>query len=113
MNKKDLERIKKMMVTPEDAYTAMHYFENDKLHAIGILRNNWNEDKTHSFSTWLELPVFAEIFRPLESTSIRDFIHNFLSRHDKTHDNKLIKITIEVLKDNALNSKTEAEVKDV
>ena len=99
MKKIDVEKdIKnKLMVVPEDAYKAMHYFKNNKLEAFGIIRNQWKEDKSHSFRTKLELPEFAEIFSPLKSDNIKDFIHNFLRMHHDTHDNKMVKVTIEIL----------------
>lgn len=87
----------KLMVVPETVEQAFHYFgDNDKLEAFGVLRCK-REGKigNHVFGIDLELPKFQQVFSGLTSNDINDFIYNFLTSHSKTHEGKLIKITIE------------------
>lgn len=88
----------KLMVVPETTVEALTYFyENDKLEAIGVLRcRRDGKIGNHIFTNWIELPEFAEIYGGKKSKSVSDFIGNFVSGHSRTHEGKLVKITVEI-----------------
>ena len=94
-------KIKKKNILPDSHEQSHIYFrDNDKLSIVGALRC-LREGKVgnHIFTNYINVPKFHTMYPGLIDQNISSFIENFVSGHSRSHEGKLIKITVEIIEE--------------